>query len=229
MTGVAVNTPKEPGATTQVFSASNDGTVRRWDIAPLPHQHLLDLPGEASAAAIAPDGAHVAVGFDDGSLRLYALPAGRLVGEVEDAHDNTIARLVFNADGAVLASASHDNSAKLWSVTADGKLTAQQTFTGHDDAVYGIAFSLDGKTLATASYDGRVGLFKVGAKDEGRFIDAHEATCGLGRVRCQRHQAFERRVGDKTARLWDLTTDPPALIRSLRSPGHAHVGRVQPR
>ena len=215
VTGLAVHTPKEPGAATQVFSASNDGTVRRWDVAPLPHQHLLDVPGNAQAAAIAPDGTRVAVGFADGSLRLYALPAGRLVGQVEDAHEAGINRLVFNADGTALASASHDRTAKLWSIAGDGKLTTQQTFTGHDASVHGIAFSPDGKTLATASYDGRVGLFKVGAKDEGRFIDAHEGWVDVGRVRCRRHQAPERRDEDKTARLWDLASDPPALVRAF--------------
>jgi WD40 repeat protein/energy-coupling factor transporter ATP-binding protein EcfA2 len=220
VTGVAVHTPKTPGAATQVFSASNDGTVRRWDILPLPYQYLLDVPGEAKAAAIRPDGTHVAVGFDDGSVRLYTLPAGRLVGEVKYAHEATIKRLVFSADGAVLASASFDNSAKLWSVTVDGELTTQQTFTGHAAEVHGITLSPDGKTLATASYDGRIGLFKIGAKDDERFIDAHEGghEGGVESVALDTNRTRLLSAGyyDKTARLWDLTIDPPSLIREFK-------------
>ena len=140
----------------------------------------LDVPGEAWAAAIAPDGNRVAVGFDDGSLRLYTLPAGRLVGEVEDAHEAAINRLVFDADGAVLASASHDNSAKLWSVGGDGELTLQQTFTGHSDSVYGVAFSPDGKTLATASYR-RAGR-SVQGRGQGRGT-IHRCSRGEGGAR----------------------------------------------
>jgi WD40 repeat protein len=213
--GLEVHTPEEPGAATQVFSASNDGTVRRWDMAPLPHQHLLDLPREANAAAITPDGTHVAVGFDDGSLRLYALPEGDLLAEAEKAHDNGITRLVFDAEGAALASSSYDNTAKLWSVSGDGELTPQQTLTGHDDSVYGIGFSPDAKTLATASFDGRVGLFKVGSKEEGRFIDAHEGQVDSVGFDASGTRLLSTGYEDKTARLWDLTTESPKQIRSF--------------
>jgi WD40 repeat protein len=185
------------------------------DIAPLPHQHLADLPGEAFAAAIAPDGNRVAVGFADGSLRLYMLPEGRLVGEEEHAHDAGISRLVFDADGAALASASDDRSAKLWSLAGDGKLTLEETFTGHEASVYGIALSPEGKTLATASFDGKVGLFGVGSKDEGRFIDAHAG--GVNSVAFDASGARVLSAGDdKIARLWDVTIEPPALIREFK-------------
>ncbi len=167
---LALHTANEPGAKAQLFSASHDGTVRRWDMAPLQHQRLLDVPGEAKAAAIAPDGMQVAVGFDDGSIRLYELPVGRLVDEVEDAHGATIKRLVFNADGGSLASAGFDNNTKLWSVSGDGELTAQQTFTGHHAHVHGVAFSPDGKTLATASYDGSVGSFQGRGQGRGAIL-----------------------------------------------------------
>jgi WD40 repeat protein len=218
--GVAVHTHKQPGATTQVFSASNDGTVRRWEIAPLPRRHLVDLPGEAWSAAIGPDGSRVAVGFRDGSLRVYALPEGRLLGEVEHAHDDLIVRLVFDAEGAVLASASRDGSAKLWSIGGDGRLKAQQTFTGHNTLIHAVAFSSDGKTLATASYDGRVGLFKVGSKEEGRFFDAHApgSNGGAESVAFDTNETrlFSAGYYDKTAPVWDLTTDPPKPIREFK-------------
>jgi WD40 repeat protein len=69
------------GQRMQVFSASGDGTVRRWDIAPLPYQQLVDLPGSSSSAAIAPSGKLLAVGLDSGALRIYSLPEMRVVGE----------------------------------------------------------------------------------------------------------------------------------------------------
>jgi WD40 repeat protein len=141
------------------------------------------------------------------------------VGEVEHAHDDVIVRLVFDAEGGVLASASRDTSAKLWSVGSDGRLTAQQTFTGHNDLIHAVAFSSDGKTLATASYDGRVGLFKVGSKEEGRFFDAHApgSQGGAESVAFDINGTRLLSAGyyDKTARLWDLTTDPPTLIRAF--------------
>ena len=188
---IAVHAAPGTGQGVQVFSASNDGTVRRWDITPLPSQRLVDLPGPASSAAIAPDGIYVAVGFDSGALRLYALPDMRMVREEEEAHERDIQRLSFNTDGTLLASASFDNTAKLWAVAPDGTPTARQTFSGHTNAVHGLAFSPDGTLLATASYDGGIGLFTVGM-EERQFIDAHEG----GYLRCirfRRHPPLERR------------------------------------
>ena len=39
--GLAIHRPTD-GKSIEVFSAANDGTVRRWAIAPLPHQRLVD-------------------------------------------------------------------------------------------------------------------------------------------------------------------------------------------
>ena len=86
---IAVHAAPGTGQGVQVFSASNDGTVRRWDIAPLPYQQLVDLPGSPLSAAIAPNGKYVAVGFDSGALRIYSLPEMRVVGEQENAHSPT--------------------------------------------------------------------------------------------------------------------------------------------
>src|SRR5262249_18640246 len=56
---IAVHTAPGAGQGVRVFSPNNDGTVRRWAIAPLPYQRLMDLPGPAQSAAIAPDGQSV--------------------------------------------------------------------------------------------------------------------------------------------------------------------------
>ena len=197
-----------------MFSASNDGTVRRWDVSTLPHQRLVDLPAGANSAAIAPDGERVAVGFSDGSIRLYSLPAGRLLGETSSAHGDAINRLAFNRDGNLLASASHDDTAKLWDVTENQTLTARQTYEGHEAEVYGLAFSPDGRTLATASYDGRVGLFAMGEDTLPRFFKAHEGRVASVAFDASGTQLLSAGIEDKTARLWDLTNDPPGLVRA---------------
>jgi WD40 repeat protein len=208
---IAVHAAQNTGQGVQIFSASNDGTVRRWDIAPLPYQQLVDLPGSSSSAAIAPNGKYVAVGLDSGALRMYSLPEMRVVGEQGNAHGRDIERLSFNADNTLLASASFDKTARLWAVAPDGTLTERQTFSGHTDAVHGLAFSPDGTLLATASYDGRVGLFTVGTQEK-RFIDAHE-----GKAESVAFDSHRRLLSagheDKTARLWDLTTNPPMQIQ----------------
>jgi WD40 repeat protein len=212
---VAIHAAPDVDHRVQVFSASNDGTVRRWAIASLPYQQLVDLPGSSISAAITPSGQHVAVGFDSGALRLYALPEMRVVEEQEKAHSAEIRRLSFNADGTLLASASFDNTAKLWAVAPDGSLTERQTCSGHTGAVYGLAFSPDGTLLATASHDGRVGLFTVGTEEK-RFIDAHEEHVNSVEFDHSGNRLLSA-GDDKTARLWNLTTNPPTQIQAFKA------------
>jgi WD40 repeat protein len=55
--------------------------------------------------------------------------------------------VAFSPDGRLLATASWDNTARLWD-PATGE--HRRTLTGHDAVVAGVAFSPDGRLLATA-------------------------------------------------------------------------------
>jgi WD40 repeat protein/energy-coupling factor transporter ATP-binding protein EcfA2 len=197
-----------------LYSASNDGTVRRWSLQPQPAFTVIDLPGKPYSAAIAPNGSRVAVGFADGGLRLYALPDSRLLWEKAGAHKKGISRLAFSPDGQQLASASMDNTMKLWQ-TSDGQLV--QTFSGHSRSVYAVAFSPDGQTLATASYDGQLGLFRIG-EEQGRFHKAHD-----GDVNSVAFNTSGKRLvstgDDGVVRLWDLASWPPVLQQEFPKAG----------
>ena len=132
------------------------------------------------------------IGLGDGSLRGFALPSagagtvadagpdadratdgtdpsdpnqpGALRLSLPDAHDSSIKRLAFSADGKTLATASLDATAHLWRIARGGDTLALEPlhrFEQHSGVVHGLAFSPDDRLLVTASYDGRVGLFDV--------------------------------------------------------------------
>jgi WD40 repeat protein len=64
--------------------------------------------------------------------------------------------VAFSPDGSTLASASYDETVRLWDARSGAAL---QTLEGHSGTVNAVAFSPDGSTLASASYDGTVRLW----------------------------------------------------------------------
>ena len=116
----------------------------------------------------------------------------------------------------MLASASQNYGAKLWAIAGDDELAPQQAIINKDDSVYSVTVSPDGRTLVTGDAHGRVGLFRVDAKDGGRqFIDAHKGAVASVAFGGDSTRLLSAGYEDKTARLWDLTTNPPVLIRSF--------------
>jgi WD40 repeat protein len=67
-----------------------------------------------------------------------------------EGHSNTVYSVAFSHDSTRLASASDDNTVKIWD-TGSGKCL--QTLEGHSNTVWSVAFSHDSTLLASASDD----------------------------------------------------------------------------
>jgi WD40 repeat protein len=77
----------------------------------------------------------------------------------------------ISADGSLVASASSDQTAILWS-TASGR--PLHVLAGHESAIHGCAFSPDGTLLATAAADGTVRLWNVQSGMQTGYVQRHE-------------------------------------------------------
>ncbi|MDM8524858.1 hypothetical protein QUF80_15930 [Desulfococcaceae bacterium HSG8] len=206
-----------------IYSAANDGTIRRWKIHPaesplekgMNRAQVVDLENELASSAISPDGNKVSVGFADGKLKMFSLPDLKLLWENTKAHSAKTKRIEFSPDGKYLASAGFDDLIKLWN-TGTGELI--QTFKGHDDAVHAVAFSPDGKFIASASYDGKIGLFKIG-KEEGELFPAH-----VGEVYSVAFDASGKKLvsagsEEGEIKLWNIQKSKPELIKEFPKSG----------
>lgn len=200
----------------RLFSAGNDGTVRRWGLG-LPYQQRVAIANNTPKSnAINPNLKNVAVGFGNGSLRLYDIEAGLWAWEKKQAHnDSSIKRLAFNNTGNLLASGDMDGTVKLWKVESSSSLQEQQILEEHKDTVHALSFSPDSQTLATAGYDGKIGLFKLGGQEEQNPpFKAHDGIVEGVSFSNDGKQLLSSGQ-DRLIKLWNIQTSPPTVSQNF--------------
>lgn len=156
-----------PGATL-VVTVSDDKTARVWELATGKLLRVLRVPvgadevGRLYAAAISPDGAHVAVAGTTaapaGVHRIYrfGLPDGGVEGVI-DARGGDIKNLAWSPHGDMLA-AVYAREPALRLFRADGTLVAEQKLPA--DA-YGLSWPAEGP-LAVTAFDAKLRVFRAG-------------------------------------------------------------------
>jgi WD40 repeat protein len=117
------------------------------------------------SAVLSPDGALLATGGYDSSIKLWNVADGTELRSL-DGHNGAVFELAFRPDGKVLASASGDRTVKLWNVATGQRL---DTLKESQKELYTLAFSPDGSRLAAAGVDNRIRVWQITA-------DAKEGT-----------------------------------------------------
>ncbi|MCV3214807.1 AAA-like domain-containing protein [Plectonema radiosum NIES-515] len=115
-----------------------------------------------------------------------------------EKHQDFVQKVRFSPDGKTIATASFDNTAKLWS--ADGRELL--TLSGHTQPVVDVSFSPDGQAIATASQDGTAKLWNR----QGKLLRTLEKRTGvLWSVSFSPDgQKIASAGEDKTIKLWNL-------------------------
>jgi WD40 repeat protein len=139
-------------------ASSGLGTAQLWDVASGAEAAVIQTSATLSQQVIfSKDGdVLLAVGSDNQAhlLRTDGTEVRAFVG-----HNSGITAATFSPDGQLVATASFDHTARIWS-TKDGSSIA--TLKGHgDELVAAVAFSPDARSLLTASRDGTVRIWTV--------------------------------------------------------------------
>ncbi len=108
------------------------------------------------AVAFAPGGRLMAVGGDDGMVRLMDAEQGKTVAMLA-GHQGWVGALVFSADGAGLASAGSDGRVRLWDV-ASRKLL--RTLAGYAGPILALALEPASGRLLSAGADKTLGCWE---------------------------------------------------------------------
>ncbi len=126
-----------------------------WRIGPESKPQYFPMEGEPETAlAISPDGRLLATGsgFTETVIRLWEVPSFRFLGLLT-GHNRWVYNLKFSPDGRTLASASADQTIRLWDVkTRTTKSPPHQL----RNEVWRVCFSPDGRSLFGGDKDGHI-------------------------------------------------------------------------
>ena len=114
--------------------------------------------------AFSPDGKMLATGagFVESDIRLWDVASGKEIKRLE-GHRACISSLVFWPDGKTLASASGDQTIRLWDLTDISNVPPARVLQGHKLEVWKLALLPDNTTLVSGSKDGSVLVWDTSA------------------------------------------------------------------
>jgi WD40 repeat protein/tetratricopeptide (TPR) repeat protein len=118
-------------------------------------------------------------------------------------HSSLVNSVVFSPDSKTLASASDDNSIKLWDVDTGKQL---KTLNGHSSLVNSVVFSPDGKTLASASDDNSIKLWDVATDQQLKTLSGHSSWVNSV-VFSPDGKTLASGGADNSIKFWDVATD----------------------
>jgi cytochrome c len=137
-------------------TGSFDSTAIRWSLARNAAEQVLRFHADAVNAVVLLRDGRTATAGADGRIAIW-MPGKAEPDAVLEGHIAPIAALAASPDGAMLASASWDQTVRLWPLAGG----AARVLEGHTQNVNGVAFAPDGRTLVSVSYDQSVRIWPL--------------------------------------------------------------------
>src|SRR3954471_15701542 len=128
------------------ISGSFDSSAIRWSLARNAAEQVLRFHDDAVNAVVLFRDGRAATAGADGRIAIWS--AGNAQPDaVLEGHTAPIAALAVSPDATTLASASWDQTVRLWPLAGG----APRVLDGHTQNVNGVAFAPDGRTLVSVS------------------------------------------------------------------------------
>ncbi len=147
----------------QLVAVHSSRTKKAWLRSLSDEKQLNNLEGPefvVGGGAFSPDAKVLALGSEDGTVRLWRVGDGKLLNELR-GKNNKVQRIAFHPNEQIIAAGYRDGTICLWNM--DEK-TPFSLLNAHEGRVNAIVFSENGQILASASEDKTIRFWRIEAQ-----------------------------------------------------------------
>lgn len=205
-----------------LFSGSEDGTVRIWDIRAPGCQREFESRAAVNSVVLHPNQNELISADQNGNIRVWDITAGACSCELVPEVGVAVRSLSVASDGSLVVASNSNGTCYVWrSMRVPGQQNASQTSTfeplhklkAHKGYVLKSLLSPDVRILATAASDKTIKLWNVEDFSLIRTLVGHQKwvwDCVFSVDAAYLVSASS----DSTARLWDLTSGEAIRVYS---------------
>jgi len=199
-------------------SVSEDRSVVIWNSRKNQFVCKFTCESPVKSVAVSSDGHLMAVGEEEGPIRVYSLETRECTG-VLTGQETAVRALAFSPKAKLLASGSHNHQVRLWDLE---KMTCVGVLEGHRDNIQAVAFSQDGTQLISACRDSSIRIWDIASKECKKSFETS------GKVYdCTFHPNGQWVVTGGFGgepQIWDIST--AERVRSLKRSSYSLMGMV---
>jgi len=175
--------------------------VQVWHAdAPPDTARAIDEPGRASAVTFSRDARWLAVGFLDGRVLLWDVPAGKVVWRSQSGKGAEVLDLAFDQASSRLVSAHRDTIVEVWRLTTGEHLQTLQTRS----TTFSVAIDRGGRQCALGQWEGAIELWDLDRGQRVRELAGHSRLVTALQFDDTTGRLFSA-SRDGTVRLWEVS------------------------
>ncbi|EMD37025.1 hypothetical protein CERSUDRAFT_124016 [Gelatoporia subvermispora B] len=183
---------------TAVFHARGIGLERNTLL------HIRGHTEPVRSVAVSPNGARIASGSCDHTIRVWDGRTGEEVTKPLRGPTNCVNSVVFSPDGTLIASGSDDMTVRIWDARTGKEVI--EPLTGHDGGVQSVVFSPDGTRIVSGSSDHTVRVWDTRTgKEVMEPLAGHTDAINSVAISSEGTRIASG-SDDNTVRVWDMAT-----------------------